>query len=180
MKSARARRLAVLLPLFCLAAWLALFGDKSPSGPAAEVSLAVASPVSRPAPVKAERTTAKQAQLPSVELLLPREQLVVAAASAPVDLFASRSWVPPPAPMPVQVVAAPTPVAPPLPYVYMGKKFEDGAWEVYLARGELSFVVRAGNDLEGLYRVLEVRPPILTLKYLPLGEQQLLAIGENQ
>lgn len=161
------------------AAWLALFGDKRPAGEAVDLARPPAASVAPTVPpAGAGRKNVQRTEPPAIEMLVPRKALVSSAASAPADIFASRNWAPPP---PVVAVSAPpTPVAPPLPYVYLGKKFEDGAWEVYLGRGELSFVVRAGMDLEGLYRVVEIQPTIMTLKYQPLGEQQLLAIGESQ
>lgn len=70
------------------------------------------------------------------------------------------------------------PVAPPLPYTYVGKKQEDGQWEVYLSKGDATYIVRQGSPLEGVYVVERVAPPTMTLKYVPLDQAQTLAIGE--
>jgi hypothetical protein len=73
---------------------------------------------------------------------------------------------------------AAAPTAPPLPYAYVGKKFEAGAWEIYLSRGDMSFIVRQGADLEGNYLVERIDPPNMSFKYRPLGQVQTLSIGE--
>ncbi len=66
---------------------------------------------------------------------------------------------------------------PPLPFTYLGKKFEDGAWEVYLARGERTIIARPQTVIEGGYRVDAIAPPNLSLTYLPLNKAQRLHIG---
>ncbi|KQV94751.1 hypothetical protein [Rhizobacter sp. Root1221] len=182
-------RLGVLLCGLAVAGYLALFGDKTPNG----VALAhdarprpAASAASSPAPRPKAPGTAREAPAasPTIERLKVRSEMIDAgrvAASAPADLFASRSWTPPPPPPPPVVVAPPPrPTPPPVPFTYMGKKLEAGTWEVYLARGELSYIVREGTQLEGQYLVQQVRPPIMTLKYLPLNESQMVAIGESE
>jgi hypothetical protein len=62
----------------------------------------------------------------------------------------------------------------------VGKQLEGGHWLVFLARHERTYVVRAGDDIEGTYRVDTVTPPVMTLTYLPLKQQQTLAIGTAQ
>lgn len=93
-----------------------------------------------------------------------------------MDAFENRNWAPPPAaakaPPP-----PPPPQAPPVPYVYMGKIMDDQGVLVFLTRQGRNHAVRAGDRLEGNYRVDEIRPGSMTLTYLPLGEKQTLAIG---
>jgi hypothetical protein len=93
-------------------------------------------------------------------------------------LFDSQTWDPPPPPPP-KPGPPPPPVAPPLPYVVIGKKLEDLAWEVYLTRGEQTFIAREKLVLEGQYRVDSIKPPTMTLTYLPLNQTQTLTIGGN-
>jgi hypothetical protein len=93
----------------------------------------------------------------------------------PAGLFASHSWEPPPPP--VAPAPPPPPTAPPLPYTYVGKKLEAGAWEVYLARGDQVLVVRPDTVIENTYRVGAILPPTLNLTYLPLNQLQPLSIG---
>ncbi len=163
---------------------LVLFGDNSPSG-------GIAEPVAR-APRAAATPPAKQARpgaarpVPSIAVLLPRPQ--ADAARPPSPLFARQSWVPP-------VVAAATrgvgagggaeaaadaaPTAPPLPFTYLGKKSEDGVWEVYLARREQSFVARAKAVIDGQYRVDAISATTMSFTYLPLDQVQRLSLGPN-
>lgn len=180
------RRWWIYTPLLGLGLWLALFGDKTPAGDAAVIppSRTNAPSVStEPAPQPA--TTGKPAD-PTGDTLLtlvPRDALVPAPsaidASTPVrDPFSARSWTPPPPP-PV-AGPAPAPMAPPLPYTFLGKKQEGDAWEVYLGRAEQTFIAREGQVLEGNYRVDKVAPPQLHVTYLPLGEVQTLSIGESR
>jgi hypothetical protein len=67
-----------------------------------------------------------------------------------------------------------------LPYSYLGKKFEAGHWEVYLALGEDARVVRAHTRLDEKYRVDTISPPTLSLTYLPLMQVQTLTIGTTE
>jgi hypothetical protein len=55
----------------------------------------------------------------------------------------------------------------------------DEVWEVFLSRGDETLIVREGQTIESSYRIDAVKPPNLTLTYLPLGEQQQLRIGET-
>lgn len=174
------RRWWLWLPLLGLAAWLALFGDKGPDGTAAAVSLpARPLPAAAPAP-----KTSRAAEPGSIETLVNREQWAGAAAgaaSAPAsrrDLFSTRNWNPPPPP-PAPVAEA-APVAPPLPFAFLGKKLEGEVWEVYLSRGEQTFIAREGQTLDGTYRVDKIAPPTLALTYLPLGQSQSLPIGDSR
>jgi len=167
------------LPLLAVAFWLAIFGDKAPAG--AEISQPTRPRAAAPAVADAVAGTPTE---PTVVALLGRDALYPrsspdADSSKPRDPFSSRSWAPPPTPA-AAPVAAPAPTAPPLPYAFIGKKFESGQWEVFLSRGEQSFVARPGQTLEGSYRVERIAPPSLTLTYLPLGQEQTLAIGDER
>ena len=114
--------------------------------------------------------------------LVPRAQLLGAETprtDTPRDPFSTRRWNAP-APAPAIAAPAPAPAPPVLPYAYLGKKLEGDRWEVFLSRGEHSFVVREGEALEGQYRVDRIAPPTLTLTFLPLGQAQTLAIGDTR
>lgn len=180
------RRWWLWLPLLGLAGWLALFGDRSADGKAAAVSgpvrlPGIAEPASRLRLVPTPKTAATA--VPEViETLVRRDEWVApvpadAASAARRDLFSTRNWNPPPPPVPV---SEPAPVAPPLPFVFLGKKLEGEVWEVYLSRGEQTFVVREGQTLEHAYRIDKIAPPSLTLTYLPLAQSQTLMIGDSR
>jgi hypothetical protein len=70
------------------------------------------------------------------------------------------------------------PVVPPLPFTYIGKKLEQGVWEVFLGLGDKTLVVRSESTIENLYRIDEIIPPHMTLTYLPMGVRQSLLIGD--
>jgi hypothetical protein len=91
------------------------------------------------------------------------------------DMFVSKSWfVPPPPPKAVQ------PTAPPLPFVYMGKLAEEGEnLIILLSKQNRNYQVKVGDVLDNTYHVDEVRPPIMTLTYLPLNIKQTIQIGAS-
>ncbi|CAB1369757.1 hypothetical protein [Denitratisoma oestradiolicum] len=96
------------------------------------------------------------------------------AAAQSVDLFAPKDWTPPlPPPAP-----AGAPSAPPLPFMFLGKKLEAEQWQVFLGRDERTYVAVEGDTMDELYRIESIRPPILTLRYLPLQQLQTLSIGD--
>lgn len=183
--AAPGRRWWIWLPMLGLAGWLAAFGENSPGTGAAAVSepvrTAPAGQAAPTSPTSQARVASAGAEPEPIEALLERNQWFSNApaerhAQVRRDLFSTRSWNPPaPAPAPA---AAAAPVAPPMPFVFLGKKLEGGAWEVYLSRGEQTFIAREGQTLDQAYRVDKIAPPGLTLTYLPLGQIQKLAIGD--
>jgi hypothetical protein len=91
------------------------------------------------------------------------------------DIFVSKSWfVPPPPPKAAQ------PTAPTLPFVYMGKLAEEGEnLIILLSKQNRNYQVKVGDVLDNTYRVDEVRPPVMTLTYLPLNIKQTIQIGAS-
>ena len=178
------RRWWLWLPLLGLAGWLVLFGDRSPNGNAAAVSLPARPAATTQAAARPSHTDARTprgTEPESIEVLVGRDQWAAApadTASASRNLFSTRNWnPPPPPPTPVAEAAA---VAPALPFAFLGKKLEGEIWEVYLSRGEQTFIVRQGQILEGVYRIDKIAPPSLALTYLPLGQPQTLPIGDSR
>jgi hypothetical protein len=182
------------LPLLGSAAWLAVFGDKTPANTVALPAPPRVSPQSlggksaTPAtsgfektvsPGKSRSDAAQSSK--SLEALVPRDRLIPSPQAGPLqarDLFASGDWTPPP-PV-VKPLPPPPPMAPALPFTFLGKKLEGKVWEVFLARGEQSFIVREGTVLDNTYRIETISPPTLNLTYLPLGQSQSLLIGDSQ
>lgn len=166
-----------------VAAWLALFGDKTPN-------TGIAEPVTHTAGASTHATVAVSAPIvkndsedkskgdATILVLKNREQLMggALADSRPDALFKSQSWTPPPPP-PAPPAPPPPPMAPPLPFKYIGKKIEDGKWEVYVTIGNQAYVVREKTVLQGTYRIDSIKPPVLSLTYLPLQQVQTLTIG---
>ena len=184
----RRLRWAVLGVLLAAATWLAWFGDKTPPGATARLAQPALAPgpaaVAQGAQALQRSRTAATPQ--AVEALQPRTAQPGEAGAPVADLFSNAAWrVAPalalaPAPAPAAVVAAlvaeATPV-PAQPYRLIGKKFELDAWAVFLGRNEMSFIVGAGDTLEGAWRVQRIEPPTLTLVHLASGQQQTLDIG---
>ena len=186
------------------AAALAAFGDRTPAGGIAEPAertAAQAAPVRTPAPARASAraavaTPAATARTDKaghadgagqpVLALVPREVLIGDGETAfgqgqkDAGPFSHQDWTPPPPPPPPPEPAPPPPppTAPPLPFTFIGKSVADGAWEVYLVRGDRTYVVHGKGDvIDGTYRVDAIAPPVLTLTYLPLNQVQQLNIG---
>ena len=112
----------------------------------------------------------------TIAALRPRAELMAHAAS---ELFVAQTFdAPPPPPPPAPKPAPPaSATAPPLPFAYLGKKLDNGHWEVYLADGDRTYFLREGSVVDTDYAVNSIRPPTLTLTYLPLKQMQTLSIG---
>jgi hypothetical protein len=117
----------------------------------------------------------------SIAALRARAQLFGSAGGEHRDLFGSQSLAPPlPSAAPAQADVPPLPsgpVAPSIPFTYLGKKAADGKWEVYLGRGDDTLIVHDQMVIDGSYRVEAINPPTLTLVYLPLKLVQTIDIG---
>jgi len=164
-------------------AGLAFFGDSTPERSDGELAKPVDRPVasshaeSVPEPSPTRRASEQHAEPAILLALVPRDELIRETPSSSTDLFAAMSWAPPPPP-PVAPAPAPPPAAPALPFAYAGKKRQDGQWEVYLVRGEMTYIVRQGSIVEDQYVVERIAPPAMSFKYRPLGQSQTLLIGE--
>jgi hypothetical protein len=175
MKRRHLLMIAGLIGSGCLVA----FGDKTPA-------TSIAEPVSRPAPSRSavvatiEQATDKTGQdgQRTILALVPRSVLLErtddAADSA---LFGNQTWTPPPPILaPVKPPPPPPPMAPVLPFTYIGKKLEGNHWEIYLAQGEQTVIAREKEIIGGLYRVDAIKPPVISLTYLPLKQVQTLTL----
>jgi hypothetical protein len=94
------------------------------------------------------------------------------------DAFAPQR---PPVPATAAVLATaasePRPTPPPIPFNVIGKKFDSGRWEVYLANGDATYIATQGAVIADNYRIESIAPTQMTLVYLPLNEQQTLQTG---
>lgn len=173
--SATRRRWWVWLPLLGLSAWLA---SQQPEQTGPEI----VQPKARAAGTRPTTLPVDSAN-ESLLALLDRRQWPDAPTGKEqaADLFAQRSWTPPPKPAAsVKPPPSPPPTAPPLPFSFIGKKSQGGAWEVYLTRGDLSYIVREGMTFADAYRVDNIQPPEMTLIYMPLEQTQVINIGVAQ
>lgn len=166
------------------AAALALFGDKTPLPPSeAEVVGATTAPrrnamidVAQPRADVASSGPPGAAETQWIAVR-PRQSLWHSEQSRlPIrDIFALSSS--PPAPKPPPSAPALPPQAPPLPFTFLGKRSDGTQWQVFLGRGDQTLIVQEGSTIEGAYRIDAVKPPTLTMTYLPLAQTQTLTIG---
>ena len=110
------------------------------------------------------------AQDTKAEVLMQRPQI----NDAPVNLF---SALVPPQALAANESLAEIPQAPANPYSYAGKVVEDGQVMVFLTDGTNNHVVKAGDVIDGVWKVLAIRPPQLILKYVPLKTEVNIEIG---
>ncbi|MBS1130184.1 MAG: putative proline-rich transrane protein [Proteobacteria bacterium] len=93
-------------------------------------------------------------------------------AAETIDPFRSKSWyVAPPPPPP------PEPVAPPLPFRYLGQLVEDGQTLVFIDHQGRNLTIKVGDQIDGRYAVEAVDGGKVVFVYLPLKQQQTLPIG---
>jgi len=147
--------------------WLAERRDNQPAGRQRERAVAD-TPMAEPTPI------------PNVDL----DRLAQRVQTDPeADLFNARSWealaadeggrsAPPPPP-------PPPPQAPALPFTFMGKLIDGEQVVVFLTNGARNWVVRAGDTIDGVYRVDAIGDERMRLTYLALDIPQELAVGES-
>ncbi|WP_374357527.1 hypothetical protein [Pseudoduganella danionis] len=184
-----------ILMLLALAgsAALLMFGDSSSDSgiaeavqrprmaPATVATPQVVAPLPEPASSATPARNGKAHAEATILHLIPRAVLVGEADEARFGvgegIFRAHSWNPP-APAPAQA-AVPNlpPMAPPLPFAVIGKALADGVWEVYLARGDKTYVARPQTIIDGSYRVEKIAPPSMSITYLPLNQLQQMNIG---
>ncbi|SFI22026.1 hypothetical protein SAMN04515618_1149 [Collimonas sp. OK307] len=176
-----------------VAAWLALYGDKTPSGGIAEPLTHGAPKISTHEAASVKVTSTSTTDTASTDArysdtVVSKQEIVIQVLRSRAELIGGRpsekqmdalfdthSWMPIPSPQSPFPPSPPT--APPLPFTFLGKKIEGVTWEVYLARGEQTFIVHEQSTIDDSYRVDAIRPPTMTLTYLPLKQVQSLSIG---
>ena len=84
---------------------------------------------------------------------------------------------PPPPQQATPKAAAPVPVAPPVPYRFAGKVLKGSEEEILVSKGELVFPVKAGETLDGMYRVESIGADRIELLYLPLGTRDRIVVS---
>jgi hypothetical protein len=68
------------------------------------------------------------------------------------------------------------PVVPPLPYRFIGRVYQDGAAQTFVARGPKVIAVKKGDLLDGEYRIDGVSGTELAFTYLPTGSRQVMQL----
>lgn len=125
-----------------------------------------------------------------VSIAVQKQEQVVAAAvvesqwiAVDNDPFSPRSWVPPPpaqvaaqANPAVMAAAIPAPPPPPLPYKFVGQMRDGSNTVVYLSLGDQMVLARAGETLEGGYKVAAISQNQIDFESVALGVHQTLPI----
>lgn len=177
------KRLVILLAVAAglgAVAW----GSRAPSSPA-------------PAARAGHHLRPPLAPRPAVPLAVPRRSAVAPVAATPAanatlaqlrprlaaqaahDPFTASSWLPPPPPPPPPAPPPPppAPVAPPLPFTFVGAEDVGTAKaHVFLNSGDHLLIVTPGEVIEGRYRLESLTPNSLVFTYLPLQQKQTLII----
>jgi hypothetical protein len=134
-----------------------------------------------PAPASHGAATSATPATPREMLAALRAPLSVESANNP---FAASSWLPPPPPVEapvVQEVRAPAPVAPPVPFTYLGELDAKAARpQVFLSSGDRLLIVSPGEVVDDQYRVESVSESDVVLTYLPLNQTQAVSIPRDE
>ncbi|MEZ0315751.1 MAG: hypothetical protein ACAH10_02570 [Methylophilaceae bacterium] len=108
---------------------------------------------------------------------LSHKALAAQAAEKGNDLFKSHAWYVPPPPKPVVLeVEKPVPVAPPLPFLYMGKleNTPQGTLIFLSARNKVLTAI-AGQQVDAAWRLDKEDSNTLLFTYMPLGLTKVLS-----
>lgn len=105
--------------------------------------------------------------------MVPRKAEPVVSKAAVVPAKSPKPVV-----LPVLPTVIPKPTSPVLPFTYLGKLNDAGQVTVFLSAGSKSFVVKTGDVVAQVYRIDEIKPPTMTMTYLPLNIKQTMPIGE--
>ena len=171
---------AVLAGVVAWSGWLALnepareaesdlLAATEPAPPAA-LAPPSGDPAATPPPTSAATPPATSAESLETPLRL---------ALSRANLFPEQTWyVAPPPPPPAAPYVPPPPQAPALPFSYMGRWQDGGETTYYLTRGSLPVSVRAGQVLDGVWRLEPVSGPQLNFTYLPLDQMRSLRTGD--
>jgi hypothetical protein len=85
---------------------------------------------------------------------------------------------PPSAPPPlVSPPPQPAPSAPPLPFRFVGMMIDHGTPILFVAQGRESYVLRAGQTVNEVYRLEQLAEHEATFVYIPLNQRQTLSIA---
>lgn len=72
------------------------------------------------------------------------------------------------------IVEPSQPVAPPLPFTYLGKMTEEGQITVYVAKPGRNYALRGGEIIDGMYKVQSIDAQKIIFNYIPLSSEQIL------
>lgn len=172
--SEKQRRSVLYIALAGVLAWSGWLAINEPASDAETNLVEVAKPGARAHPPVHAVIDAAVAVAPTKP-----QEAASRLALARANLFPEQTWfIAPPPPPPPPYVPPPPPQAPALPFSYMGRWQEAGQTTYYLARGMLPVSVRAGQVLDGVWRLEPVTGGLLNFTYLPLNQTRSLRTGD--
>lgn len=125
-----------------------------------------------------KKASARQSAERHQEMSLNIEKLTRQKVEPPdEDPFVAKLPPPPPPPPPAPPPPPPAPVAPALPFTFMGRMVENDRTTLFLTRQNQSYSVKVNDVLEREYRVDKIDNDQVIFTYLPLNIQQTLYIG---
>lgn len=148
-------------------------GEEVVSMPERSTRAAVAIDPQAAAPASEQRAS-EAAETLRLDRLAERSTPKVGARRDAAPLFAVQSWQPPPPP---PVVEAVEPTPPPFPYVYLGGLSDDSGRTAFFTRGDRVLPVRAGETVDGAFRVDHLDQTSMSLTYLPMNKPLQVALG---
>ena len=92
------------------------------------------------------------------------------------NLFDSVSWRPPTPPAPPRQ-PPPKPTAPPFPYTYVGGLLDNNVRTAFFEKSERVVALKAGDTVDGVYRVDQMTDKQMQLTYLPLEQRLTVPLG---
>jgi hypothetical protein len=91
-------------------------------------------------------------------------------------VFDAVAFEPPPPPAPPAPPQA-RPAAPAFPYAYLGSVVDDDVRTVFFAKGDRVLLLKAGETVDGAYRVDGLAQTEMTVTYLPLNLRLQVPLG---
>ena len=141
-------------------------------GAAASVVAGREQPSYRPARASAPRVDTRLPAASDIDIAKLESRVDEGAKQ---DAFAPRSFSPIVPAAEAQQQAPAKPVAPPLPFKYLGRMIDGGKLEIFLEQGQEFIAVEPGQRI-GEYRVDKVTEDKIVFTYLPLKTKQTLAL----
>ena len=145
------------------------------------IAEAVIQPAARPPAPSTATVTLMASNAAESELTVKLSERSRSIPKSTTDLFTSSSWLPPPppppSPPPLSLAPPPpaAPVAPPLPFVFVGMLERGTAKpEAFIAKGDALFVVSVGDTIDTSYRIDSLTADAVVMTYLPLNTRQTL------
>jgi len=177
------KRLVLMLPVLAVAGYLALFGDKTPTGGAAmpterhagPLAAGVRSDVTAPAATgqSAQAVAASGAELPLRARI--RQSLDAGAGgnlfAPPVNVAAQQQAA-------AAAAAAAADEGPPVPapgFTYIGRMFRGGNWWVFLDKNGQTYVAFPGTEIDG-FRVDSIKSDMIQLYHVPSKSTHIIPI----